>query len=218
MKNILDLKIYKIYDVNKECFIATFDTLEEMLVRIANKQTVDSWCGTYRKGLEKEWGYSNHYLDNVNMTFNDIKVWHKYDGVEEVYLRDYVFLDPDNRIIDPREYIDRILEIVEDLSYYNKKYRKPSKYSLYYRCYEKSSVPYFREGPVPGTGKARWHRGSYYRHPKTTNEKRKAAIVEDKEFIKPSRRIHHLADVYDEIPRHFEKSWKSQSKKRKQWM
>ena len=56
MKNILDLKIYKIYDVNKECFIATFDTLEEMLVRIANKQTVDSWCGTYRKGLEKEWG------------------------------------------------------------------------------------------------------------------------------------------------------------------
>ena len=50
MKNILDSKIYKIYDVNKECFIATFDTLEEMLVRIANKQSIDPWYGGYRRG------------------------------------------------------------------------------------------------------------------------------------------------------------------------
>lgn len=218
MKNILDSKIYKIYDVNKECFIATFDTLEEMLVRIANKQSIDPWYGGYRRGLEGELGYANHYLDNVNMTFNDIKTWHKYDGETEISLRDYVFLDPDNRIIDPREYMEEILEITKDLSFYNKKYRKLSKYSFIYRCYEKSSVPYFREGPVPGTGKRTWHRGSYYRHPKTTNEKRQAAIVENKEFIKPRRNVHNLVDVWDEIPRHREKSWKSQSKKRKQWM
>lgn len=209
MKNILDLKIYKIYNVSTGYFERTFDTLEELLEFLSRHQH-SGWWGSYRAGLESMFGYCNSYLDEVNMTFNDTKhiTWGSKDE-ENYILRTYVFLDPDNRIIDPRDYIEEIIKI--------SKMDKPIRHYRYYRYGEKN-LPEFRKGPVPGTGVRHEHRGSYFRHPKTMNEKRQAAIVEYKEFVSPKRNVRNLPDAWNDDGRCRSKSWKDQSKKRKQWM
>ena len=211
MKNILDLKVYKIYNVNNGCFVRVFDTFTELLEFLARHQHVNNWWGEYRPGLESIMGYCNTYLDDVNMNFNDIK----YVGTEfsstSYATRSYIFLDMDNRIFDPRKYINEIIDIVK-----NNKFTKYKRYG--YRRYYENQLPDFRNGPVPGTGVRHCHRGSYCRHPQTTRDKREAANVEYKEYIPPKRRILNLPDAWDEIPRHRSKSWKDQSKKRKQWM
>ena len=190
-------------------FQKTFDTLEDLLWFLSRQQT-SGWWGGYRPGLEKEFGYSNHYLDNVNMTFNDTKFISWDISVKSKYsLREFVFLDPDNRIFDPRAYIEDIIEYTK-IPYKSKWH--------HWKWHSEKSLPEFRNGPVPSTGRNHYHRGSIYRHPKIMNEKRQAANVEYKDFIKPSRRVLNLPDVYDDNCRHIEKSWKSQSKKRKQWM
>ena len=211
MKNILDLKVYKIYNVHKGCFVRVFKTMTELLEFLARHQHINSWWGEYRPGLESVLGYFNSYLDDVNMNFND----EKYVGTElsdtSYITRSYIFLDVDNRIFDPRTYIDEIVDIAK-----NNKFTKQKRST--YRCYNETQLPEFRNGPVPGTGVCHCHRGSYYRRPKTTRDKRDAANVEYKEYIAPKRRILNLPDSWDEIPRQSSKSWKDQSKKRKQWM
>ena len=73
----------------------------------------------------------------------------------------------------------------------------------------------FRRDPIPYTGAK--YRGHYYRRPKSMNEKRKAADVEYKQYVKPKRNVRNLPDAWDdEKVRHIEKCWKSQSKMRKQ--
>lgn len=211
MKNILDLKVYKIYDVNNGYFIRTFDTFTELLEFLARHQHVDSWWGEYRPGLEGVFGYCNTYLDDVNMNFNDKKYVSRELSPTSYWIRSYLFLDEENRIFDPRKYINEIIDIIK-----NNKFTKRKRYG--YRCFYESQLPDFRKGPVPGTGVRHNHRGSYYRHPKTMNEKRQSANVEYKEYIPPKKHILNIPDAWDEIPRSKSKSWKDQTKKRKQWM
>lgn len=208
MKTILELKIYKLYNVSTGYFEKTFDTLEDLLIFLSHHQHTDAWWGKYREGTESQLGYYNTYLDDVNMTFNDLKlVW---DYNEKGYgLRTYVFLDPDNRIIDPREYIRDIIDLSKNPPK-NKNWWVSKRYS--------NNLPEFRKGPVPNTGRRHWHRGSYYRYPQNMNIKRDSANTEYKEYIHPKNRIHNLPDPWDDIPRNHSKSWKDQSKKRKQWM
>lgn len=79
----------------------------------------------------------------------------------------------------------------------------------------------FRYGPVSGTGKNRYHGGSFFRGIKTTNERKWAHAWED-QGIKPrgKRTSVNIPDNYDDIHRgnHNCKSWKDATKKRKQWM
>ena len=214
MKSILDLKIYKIYDVKNGCFINTFNSLKELLYFLSRYQN-DNWCH-YMPGKEKEIGYCNKYLDDINITFNDTKLsFNKYGSSQDsngdnIYiLRQYAFLDPNNRIIDVREYMNDIIKLSStkiNHKYYSHKWKR------YYK-----SVRY-RYDSIPGIHKNHYHRNCFYRHPNVMNEKRQASIVEYKDYIKPASRVSNLPDAWDDKIRHFDKSWKSQSKKRKQWM
>lgn len=75
----------------------------------------------------------------------------------------------------------------------------------------------FREGSVPGVHRYRGHRGSWYRHPGTTKSKRNEIYVED-EYTFRDAKIRNLPNVYDDLVRHTDKSWKTSCKVRKQWM
>ena len=75
----------------------------------------------------------------------------------------------------------------------------------------------FRRGPVPGVHKPHWHRGCYYRHPLTTGSRKEAIYVDDDyKFI--DIKAKKLPNVYDDLYRHNDKSWKTSCKVRKQWM
>ena len=74
----------------------------------------------------------------------------------------------------------------------------------------------FRRGPVPNIHKHTHHRGSSYRIPQLGRTRRNAENVEYKEFIKASERYKNLP-IYDDRPRHTDKSWKTSCKVRKQW-
>jgi len=93
----------------------------------------------------------------------------------------------------------------------------------YYRWNKSRDNFVFRLGPVPCTGKKSW--GSYWRHPKTTAERREAAYVRyDEELreynIRPraKRNFTNLPNVWDDFRRTNvnSKSWKNQKRKH-QW-
>jgi len=75
----------------------------------------------------------------------------------------------------------------------------------------------FRRDPVPNVHNYNnCHRGDTYRHPATTKTKRNN-FYED-EYVKiNSPKIRNLPNVYDDIIRHRDKSWKTSCKIKKQW-
>ena len=103
-------------------------------------------------------------------------------------------------------------------------YYKDKKAKGYYdRWYRSRDNFVFRSGPVPRTGKSSWR--SFWRHPKTTAERRDAAyMVHDEEMMKHNIKIRgrrsfsNLPNVYDDFRRTNvnNKSWKNQKRKH-QW-
>ncbi len=76
-----------------------------------------------------------------------------------------------------------------------------------------------RRGPVHGIRKWRGG-GGYFRGVRTMSETRLNALVlvEDGEVgCRPSRRERNLPHSWDDVPRHRERSWKSQHRGRKSW-
>ena len=77
----------------------------------------------------------------------------------------------------------------------------------------------YRAEPVPYVGCKRWHFSSFYKTPRTANERRKSFAC-DPSFVRGKRNFMHLPNAYDDRTRsdyYIKKSWKK-SKIRKQWM
>lgn len=74
----------------------------------------------------------------------------------------------------------------------------------------------YRHDPVPGIHVRRGRSG--FRHPKTLQEMR--MTFADPEFVRPARRKPNLPTLWDDCYRSdiTAKSWKTCTKKRKQWM
>lgn len=145
----------------------------------------------------------NTALDDIAMNHNDIRFHYSFEYKIEMIQRSIMVIDEYDRTIDPRHYRKEIENYV---------FPKPERY------YRRNIGPFvFRSGPVPGIRRRRSHRGSYYRHPKTTQERRLSCDNEIKEFIKPSRNFRNLPDVWEEIPRNRDHCWKAK-KIKKQWM
>ena len=106
--------------------------------------------------------------------------------------------------------IEKNSEIILNYKIKNRYYLIPSKKAKY----REKNKPVFRKGPVPYTGNKRF-RYSSIRLPHTMNEKRYNAS-KNKNEIRAKRR--NLPSSWDDIPRTNSRSWKDQSKKRKQWM
>lgn len=76
----------------------------------------------------------------------------------------------------------------------------------------------FRKDPVPGVHNYNnWHRGTLYRHPATTSSKRRNYYT-DEDYTFDDVKIRKLPNVYDDLYRHRDKSWKTSCKIKKQWM
>lgn len=59
-----------------------------------------------------------------------------------------------------------------------------------------------------------------FRRPRTTQERRWASAWDDEDFMPPvrgKRRSHNLPNAWDDVYSHNQKSWKKQSKRRRQW-
>ena len=144
----------------------------------------------------------NTILDNIGCNDNDVNA----DGTPKRY-RLYA---GDGRVICADMYRDEVIRRYKESIGATRKWNRTPWWA------DKVKVE-FRRDPIPYTGAK--YRGHYYRRPKSMNEKRKAADVEYKQYVKPKRNVRNLPDAWDdEKVRHIEKCWKSQSKKRKQWM
>ena len=141
--------------------------------------------------------YNNEILDHINMNFNDTYIhceWFK-DPVR--YTRPYLIMDEDDRIIDPRRYYYEIENY--DFPPYQRRYPKHV----------------FRRGPVPGTG----HRHHYHFY-RSMNYGRIVRMVNHPDFKEYGRKKPYecMEQVWFDYPvRHYDRSWKSSYKCRKQW-
>lgn len=108
----------------------------------------------------------------------------------------YSFVD-DLGLLVPENVIQSIANSQETV--YSKRYR--------YEDVNIATNRYFRQAPVPRTGKRNWR--SYYRSPKTFQERKELANAEEY-GIKVRGRRKHLPTNYDDIPHsdHGIKCWK----------
>ena len=150
--------------------------------------------------------YNNMYLDNCNITGYDRRIVKKYNSQTKDFdysteLKEYMFYDSDNNVIDVRYYaknIKRRAEVYREEQRWN---NKPNYI--------------FRRGPVPGTTNK--YRGHYCRYLKTTREKRYSCALEHKPYVRAKRNYANIPDTYDDHFVTYRHDWKANSKSRKQW-
>ena len=197
--NTQNNKFY-IYDCYKNAYIHVCDGIDE-LIEYLSEFNATSWWGPKKR--------YNHFLEDYNCTTLDVKRWAESTESARFVIRRYIVFDVSFRIIDVRIYEKEILA-------YETPHRKIKWRSSAdeYR-YEKTR-PNFRNGPVPGTGHNGWKFKNYYRRPATTRELRDICNPENKDYIRNKRK--YIPTSWDDIPRGHSRSWKDQSKKRKQWM
>lgn len=80
---------------------------------------------------------------------------------------------------------------------------------------QRSQKSEFRRGPVAYTSHTKFSK--YFRNPRLGRVKRQGSIVEYKEFMTPDMGYKNLP-CFDDRKRHYDKSWKSSYKVKKQWM
>lgn len=153
----------------------------------------------------------NRYFDNLNMNTKDLY----FDENDSYKIRSFVFIDSNNRVIDIRDYKERIFE--EFILCKNKKSIHKSEKNPQYDelLYTWRGSYHYRTTPVPRTSSK--HRYLYgIRFPRTSNEIKQNNNPFNKPFVRGKRR--NLPTCWDDLCRIPQKSWKEQSKKRKQWM
>lgn len=189
---------YYILNCRTNQYYGPYKTFEDVLIYVARHG--------YWNWYEKK--YHNSFFDDYNCTGKDTVITERVSvgGIERYkILRTYLIFDNQSRIIDVRDYKELILKHEEEWE----KICNPSKRMILYQ----KSLPEFRNGPVPGTGRHKHYFN--YRLPKTRNEMRKNTDAEYREYTRAKRR--HLPNSYDDIYVYRERNWKSQGKYKKQW-
>lgn len=145
------------------------------------------------------WFLYNHLVDRFNDPRDKITVDWYFDDLRRHLSRrtHYVVRDEFGIVFGREEVLNAIAE--------RNRISNHKKYSYFYN---RNNFIY-RQTPVPYTRKRRGHRGSFYRRPKTTQEKRWGYV--DREFVRGKRRPRALPDAWEDIPRsdiRIKKSWK----------
>ena len=166
-----------------------FKDLEALIWWFSQYNTTDPWLWSSKK-------INNQLKHNINMNFNDTKVVYNWESGKTVFLREIIVFDSYYRIIDPRIYEKEILNT--KFSYSTIEDKAPKGYV-------------FRKTPIPYTKKRKT--SGYYRYPRNTQELR-----ENKDYIRAKRFENNKVYWMDDIPRHLDKCWKSNTKARRQWM
>ncbi len=175
-----------------------------------------------RLAYSEVYGYSDRILNNLvdemheteEVRYRDLKRASIWSGRYTVEIPKYYIAKENGNVIkrvDASELIDLVNLKVEEI----KARREIARIRSLAR--QRCETYKFRRGPVPGVHKPRWHRGCFYRHPLTTGVKRKNTYI-DEDFTFTDTKIKYLPNVYDDLVRHTDKSWKTSCKVRKQWM
>lgn len=194
---------YKLIDRIKGSEI-TFNSKDELIkyfVKSMRSSILDFRLGgcwwTY------EGKYHNNILDNMDFSGSDLDCNGEY--------KRYLLLDGYGRVIDGRIYLDEINKAYEiDVKSSNKAY-----VSYADREFIRNHCV-FRKTPVPMTGASRY-RHRCYRSPKMGRALRVTNIKEYEQFTRKKARVTAEQFWWDDFPRELYKSWKHQSKCRKQW-
>lgn len=215
-----DTTIY-LYSIRDSAWVTSFSSEESILEYFV-------------RHYETFFGKNN----DVNLTWNDTRVTYDWRNCREIRsLRNYVLMDAQNRIVNPEVYrkkVEALINALPETEAERMHYCKSIGLTYLWRWNAKNKdIPHdeleygdvlrtcdtnyrFRQDPVPGIGRNRWHFGCWYRFPRTTAEFRDMAAPENEPYIR--RRRKQLPTAWDDIPKCIQRSWKEQSKKRKQWM
>lgn len=175
--------------------------------------------------------------NDVNLTWNDTKNLCSLTGSPTTVLRNYVLMDSYNRIINPEVYREKVDTLIDGLPEDDlerlRRYERMGLAHMWRFWNQERHVPHdelqhgdvlhtcdtnyrFRQDPVPGIGRHRWKFRCWYRTPRTAAEHRDMANPENAPYIR--RRRKQIPTTWDDVPKGYQRSWKRQSKKRKQWM
>ena len=190
--------MYQVNNKSEDFYV--IDVIEWAYIssRLSKKELI-SFIAKYQRNYQK---HNNSFLANYNATLEDLEFIYYHIGDELVsYTRkkQYVIVDGYFRIIDVRIFKEEIKEEAEKQTSYFRTYRGPK--------FE------YRNGPVPGTGKLKFSRS--HRQINIANERRQNCDPEHAPYVRSKRKTKNLPS-YDYRSR--DRSWKRQSKKRKQWM
>lgn len=210
-----------LYSFRDSAWVNSFDSEEKLLTYFV-------------RNYETFFGKDN----DVNLTWNDTKTVFSWTTNEEsLVLRNYVLVDSQNRVINPeiyREKVDALIDgLPEDDLERLRRYERMGLTHIWRFWQKERHVPHdelqygdvlhncdtdyrYRQDPVPGIGRNRWHFRCWYRLPRTTAEFRDMADPENAPYIRRSRK--QIPTAWDDIPKCVQRSWKEQSKKPKQWM
>ena len=190
-----------------------FENKDELIAYFSSHVTKSWWSKRKECSLFEE----------INVTGKDVTILHKqkvkYDGegnyvnttyYTEKYLKDIMVFDEYNRTIDIRMFKDEIL---------NQKYNKDNLPKIKTKNMGYNHPYEFRKTPVPYTKKRHFH---YERDVKYKHKLMKYDFNGyDINVNRDKKKKNELFDIlyWREFPtKDFQKSWKKQSKKRKQWM
>lgn len=204
---------YYIFNIKSNTYfvLSSFEQMIEWFARF-NKEFFQD-LGLRNKQIflnPKKHRYENYNsaLNHIAMNKNDMK-WSSNNCLQvknytiplEKIHREIMVIDELNRVIDPREYWYQIATYQSKINYQNK--------------HRVSFV--FRYDPVPKIRKCKSRRSSYYRKPKTFQERKLSCDKKIKDFIKPKRNMMNLPNSWDNILRNKNHCWKAK-KIKKQWM
>lgn len=201
--------MYKIIENNS---IKEFETYTE-LVNYLSKHNI--------RGI----GLENTVFDKVKVCDGDVYYHYSWSSTDKqttgYYPRNIRIVNEDGNNIYDRKLIRDVTcwEYNDDIERkrLGRLYKEKRKtyYSGRFGRIPESAYPSFRRGPWPFVHKPSG--GNYYRHPKTTNEKRLSADADYLMFNRGSRGK-NLPSLWDDVCREWRnKNWKRQGKHRYQW-
>lgn len=213
---------------NSKYYIIDLHRGNQRIREFYNEEALIDWLVCQTREVFVLWGKAqikNTYLDEIALSVNDtMESVDLKTGEGTLITRRFMFYDERHRIIDARIYWEEVKRryLARKERKYDRRVPDDTQYGdvLYkYRWWTgKPEGKYiYRCSPVPNT--RCWRGGGhYYRHPQTTNEFKKNTDPEYKQYVRAKRR--HLPTTWDDIriSSNDDRSWKSCTKKRKQWM
>lgn len=143
-----------------------------------------------------------------------------YDTYKDVVLKDYVFFDEQNRIINVRDFHKEIMKYrnrVNKNEYHGEKKNGNCLPGDVCNIYASKQTYKYRRGPVPFVHKRHYYH-ALFRRPRRMNYIKAATDVEYGKYVKQDKTSTTLPIWCDDNPiKNRDTSWKSNSKCRHQW-
>lgn len=204
--------LIKIWDGKRQSYITTF----------YNEQDFIRYIGIF---FYRKWQFdlkNRGCIINIQNSFINKCACCQNEISQKKYLQVFDYY---NRIINPRDYWDIAYQYRDayceffsdymyDYEYWAKQVEWKRRAKAKYKKRFHSTLPLFRGGPIPSTGKHSKYR-YFCRLPRTKQIKTVWANPEMKEFNRSG--IKMVPKWWDDCPRVHQRSWKKQSKARHQW-